>query len=206
MADSTKGRNLDHARIAAWERAIWGHVEDLLAVLPGCIGQAAVTVLAHELARVYDAPEKRTQAGCPDAWAAAIASHVEGLFPDHEGAAAAVEFLAARMARAFEPPRRIGTRQPAGDRYTEKARLAKNKSRNKMTPRPTLEEGSRIAAWHRALLFDVHKLMPKDPLVAEAVTAALAVRLAYQLRPPFLRQRKPERPQPSANSQAVETC
>ena len=75
-----------------------------------------------------------------------------------------------------------------------------------MTPRPTLEEGSRIAAWHRALLFDVHKLMPKDPLVAEAVTAALAVRLAYQLRPPFLRQRTPERPQPSADSQAVEPC
>ena len=207
MLDSTKGRNLDPARIAAWEHAICERVEDLLAVLPGCLGQAAVTVLAYELARVYAPPENRTQAERPDKWAAAIASHVEGLFPDREGAAAAVEYLAGRMARAFEPPRRIGTRQPAGNGYTEGIRLAKNKIRNKMPPpSPTLEAGSRIAAWHRALLFDVHQLMPKDPLVAEAVTAALAVRLAYQLRPPFLRQRTPERPQPSADSQAVEPC
>ena len=145
MADSKKRRRLDPARIAAWEHAICEHVEDLLAVLPGCLGQAAVTVLAHELARVYDAPEKRTQAGCPDAWAAAIASHVEGLFQDHEGAAAAVEFLAARMARAFEPPCRIGSRQPAGFGYTEKAQPANPKTKTTMAQptRPSLDDGSR---------------------------------------------------------------
>ena len=113
MADSNKGLALDPARIAAWEHAICEHVEDLLAHLPGSFCGAAITVLAYELARAYDAPERRTQAERPDAWAAVIASHVERLFPDREGAAAAVEFLAVRMALDFEPPRRIGARQPA---------------------------------------------------------------------------------------------
>lgn len=118
MAESNKDRTLDPARTAAWENAIQDQVEDLLAVLPGIFGDAAITVLAHELARAYSTPERRTQAERPDDWAAVIATHVERLFPDREGAAAAVEFLAVRMARVFEPPCRIGPRQPAGNAWT----------------------------------------------------------------------------------------
>ena len=200
MPDSTKGRKLDHSQIAAWEHAICERVEDLLAILPRIYGEAAITVLAYELARVYDAPERRNQPERPDAWAAAIASHVEGLFPDREGAAAAVEYLAGRMARAFEPPRRIGTRQAAGDRYTERAQPANPKNKTIMAQkptRPTMEDGSRVASWRLSLLVDVYALMPNDQRIAETLVEALAIRMSLRYDPPLLREHKSVAPQPT---------
>ena len=199
MPDATKGRKPDPARIAAWESAIGDHVEALFTVLPGRLGQAAVTVLAHELARDFEPPEKRTQIERPDAWAAAIASHVEGLFPDREGAAAAVEFLAVRMALDFEPPRRIGARQPADIGYTEKTQPANPKNKTIMAPptRPSLDDGSRVASWRLSLIFDIHALMPDDQMIAEALAEALAIRMSLRYDPPLLRERKPVAPRPT---------
>ena len=202
MPDSTKGRKLDHSQIAAWEHAICERVEDLLAILPRIYGEAAITVLAYELARVYDAPERRNQPERPDAWAAAIASHVERLFPDREGAAAAIEFLAVRMARAFEPPCRIGPRQAAGFGYTEKAQPANPKNKPTMAKpptRPSLDDGSRIASWRLSLVYDVHALMPNDQRIAEALIQALAIRLSLRYDPPLLRERKPVAPRPTVH-------
>ena len=51
----------------------------------------------------------------------------------------------------------------------------------------SLREGAHIAAWQRSLAFDVHELMPLDPLAAEALTAALAVRLSTRYTPPCRR-------------------
>ena len=200
MPDATKGRKPDPARIAAWESAIGDHVEALFTVLPGRLGQAAVTVLAHELARDFEPPERRTQPERPDKWAAAIASHVEGLFPDREGAAAAVEFLAVRMAMDFEPPCRIGPRQPAGFGYTEKADPANPKNKTIMAQKPTrpsLDDGSRIASWRLSLVYDVHALMPNDQRIAETLVEALAIRMSLRYDPPLLREHKSVAPQPT---------
>ena len=169
MADSAHGRILDRAQISMWEDALRPYVEDLLAVLPEVLAEAVTTVLAYELGRAYSPPERRASAAAPDAWTAAIAAHVETLFPDADDAAAVTDFLAGALALEFDPPRRIGPRRHA---------VALDLS---------LREGAHIAAWQRSLAFEVHQLMPLDPLAAEALTAALSVRLSTRYKPPCRR-------------------
>ena len=113
MADSAHGRILDRAQISMWEDALRPYVEDLLAVLPEVLAEAAITVLAYELARAYSPPERRASAATPDAWTALLAAHVETLFPDADDAAAVTDFLAGALALEFDPPRRIGPRRHA---------------------------------------------------------------------------------------------
>ena len=174
------GAGPTRGRITSWEIALGQHVEALFAVVPGGGGfdQAAVTVLAYELALEYDAPRLRTGAERPGLWAAAIANAIAGLFPE-EDVVAVTEFLAGGLASEFDPPRPI-------------------------TPEPphqtSLREGARIAAWQRSLECDVHQLMPQDPLAAEALTAALAIRLSVRYTPPRRRQPIPVDSLPSAGN------
>ena len=113
------------SRITSWEFALSHHVEVLLAVFPGGFNYAVVTVLAYEMAQDHDSPRRRTSSSerRPDLWAAAIANAIRRLFPEGD-VAAVTEFLAGALAREFDPPRRrrLGSRQRAGDEYTQSVR------------------------------------------------------------------------------------
>ena len=144
------GAGPTRGRITSWEIALGQHVEALFAVFPGGGGfdQAAVTVLAYELALEYDAPRLRTSsAERPDLWAAAIARAVEALFPETD-VAAVTEFLAGGLASEFDPPRPI-TPEPPHQTSLRRAHASP----------PGIDR----------LRFDVHQLMPKDPLTAESL-------------------------------------
>ena len=171
MNPSTVNRN----RVTAWEGALRPHVEELFAVFPGGGGfdQAAVTVLGYELALEYDAPKWKSGAERPDLWAAVIARAVEALFPETD-VAAVTEFLARVLAREFDPPYPITNKNHSERMGQSAADLS-------------LREGALIAAWHRSLAADVHQIMPLDPLAADALTAALAVRLSTRYKPPCRR-------------------
>ena len=181
---------LDRAQISMWEDALRPHVEDLLAVLPEVLADATTTVLAYELGRAYSPPERRTSAATPDAWTALLAAHVETLFPDADDAAAVTDFLAGALALEFDPPRRIGPRHAPGNRYADRAEYANKNHSERMGQSAadlSLREGAHIAAWQRSLAADVHQIMPLDPLAADALTAALAVRLSTRYKPPCRR-------------------
>ena len=47
-----------------------------------------------------------------------------------------------------------------------------------------MTEGLRIVAWRHVLYPDIEALMPDDPMLAEAIAEALAVRLAPQYEVP----------------------
>ena len=188
MVDFPNRRKIDHSRITAWEIALGHHVEALFADFPGGFEQAVVTTLAYELAQGFEAPTLRTGAERPDQWAVAIANAIKGLFPE-EDVAAVTEFLAGGLAWEFDPPRRIGPRHAPGNRYTDKAYANKNHSERmgQSVADLSLREGAHIAAWQRSLAVDVHQIMPLDPLAADALTAALAVRLSTRYKPPCRR-------------------
>lgn len=191
----------NQARTAAWVNAVSGQIEDLVALMSQTFGNAATAVLAGELARAYEAPKRRTRAKQPDDWAGALSNAVAVLLPDEFEAAAVIEILAFRMALAFEPPHQIGSRQGAGNRYTDREEHANENNYEGMaqiTLTLSLREGARIAAWYRSLAFDVHQLMPKDPLAAEALTAAMAVRMSVRYKSPRRRQPIPVESNPSA--------